>query len=142
MRYIVKQKINIADLVNLERLPHRVLIHEPEEYLLDLYNYHLAKHNFEVQSCQDVSKLEDCLVIFKPKVLIFNIDIQPNQSFQSHWLMSFKRKYPEINIITTGYNTDAEQLKVLLGLGVSSHVNRKLSRPQDLVVLVQAIIKN
>lgn len=142
MTYLFKQKLDIYDLVGYEKESHKILLHEPEEYLAALYFHFLNKQNFHVRHVPKIEILEEELVNFKPKVLIFSLDSEQENKLNFFWLLNFRKNFPNTSVITTGFNTNAETLKKLLNVGISSHINRKLSRPQDLVVLIQAVLNN
>ncbi len=142
MAYLFKQKLTLGELVDISLPIHRILLHEPEEYLAGLYRHHLTKHNFQVEHCPSVNLLNAHILNFKPTLLVFSVDESDNVKTSANWLLHIKKQNPEIFIITTGLNTNSEILKTLLNVGVSSHINRRLSRPQDLVILAQTILKN
>lgn len=141
MSYIFKQKLRIEDLVDLPARANRVLIHEPEEYLAALYGSYLRAHNLEVNYCQSVSLLSDSVKVFSPHLLIFNLEGDNEQSKIS-WLLNFKENFPSILVVTMGFNTGGETLKQLMPAGLSSHINRRLIRPQDIVDVVRALLLN
>lgn len=143
MAYIFKQKLNIHDLVNLpQERQKRVLIHEPEDYLDALYAYYLKGQNFDIRHCQRLESLIDSVKNFTPDILIFNVEAQAKPfRLKADWIFRFKKNFPEIFVITTGFNTDSEILKVLLSAGVSSHINRRSTRPQDIAVVVRNILQ-
>ncbi len=141
MAYLFKQKLLIGDLVDLELRPKRVLIHEPEEYLSALYGSYLRAHNFEVAHCPNLNLLIQTSADFLPDVLIFNLEAGQAKVLVA-WLSKFSRSFPNISVITTGFNTDAEVLKNLMPTGLISHINRRLSKPQDIVEVVKALLNN
>lgn len=142
MRYIVKQKLNIADLVNIKQQNHKILLYEPEDFLAGLYLKHLIGGDFEVKHSPVLELLYGHIKEFNPKVIIFNLDTSIDINTKINWLKNFKKESPEVYIITTGFNTTSEILRIILGLGISSHINRRLSRPQDIVVLAKTLLKN
>ena len=140
MPYIFKQKLQIQELVDLQQPIKRILIHEPEEYLAALYQHYLQVHNFDIKHCPVLESLEVSAKNFAPDVLIFNIG--ENHNSKAEWLLKFKKDFPEAGVITTGFNTNSEILKLLLSAGISSHINRKLTRPQDIAVVVKSMLQN
>ncbi len=140
MTYIFKQKLNLSDLVNLKNQPKRILIHEPHGDLAALYAYYLKDYNFEIKHCGNLDAIQQCSKNFSPHLLIFNVD-EP-QAFPKIILIAkiLTKELPDLNLISTGYNLNGQELSKLMALGVNSHLNRKLSRPQDLAVLVTTIL--
>jgi DNA-binding NtrC family response regulator len=142
MPYIFRQKLNLTELTGEEFSPKRVLIFEPEEYLAGIYSDYLTAQNFQVQQRQDLYELHEVLIKFVPHVLIFNAEFLPNHSKNQAWLLSVKKAYPQLHLVTTGYNLNSESVGQLMTAGVSSHINRRLSRPQDLAIIVKSILYN
>jgi hypothetical protein len=141
MAYIFKQKINLADLVGLTRESKRVLIYEPQNDLAALYAHYLKVHNFDIKHCLHLPAIRQLMLEFKPHLLIFNAE-------QPHVLSEIKRTTQRLgsdyivpSLISTGYNLSGQEIGELMSYGVSSHINRKLSRPEDLAILVEAILK-
>ncbi len=141
MAYIFKQKLRIEDLVDLPVREKKVLIHEPEEYRAALYGSYLRDHNFVVDFCPHIFFLNDSVKTFSPHLLIFNLE-GDGQGSKIAWLLSFKQRFPNVLVVTLGFNTDAETLKLLMPAGLSSHINRRLSKPQDIVEVVKALLNN
>ena len=141
MSYILKQKLNIKDFVGFQSPVHKIVLHEPEEYLSALYAHYLREHNFEVKNCSSLDQLRDSVEDFAPKILIFSVESPTNLNFKANWLLNFKNNFPQITIITTGFNTSSDILKLLLQAGISSHMNRKLTRPQDLAIIAKHLLQ-
>jgi hypothetical protein len=140
MAYIFKQKLNISDLANLKQRPKRIIIYEPEEYLSALYSHYLKEHNFDVKHCPDLKLLKTLMAAFMPQMLVYSIEGAENQEAKLSRLFQLKKEFPNTLVITTGFNADSEILKLLLKGGIASHINRKLSRPQDLGIIVKSIL--
>jgi hypothetical protein len=141
MAYMFKQKLRIEDLVNIERQPKRIVLYEPEQYLAALYKHYLTAHNFDVKHCPELSLIKQLMSSFAPQVLVYNIeDSLKNAEPQLNRLIKLKKDFPETFVVTLGFNTSSEMLKLLLQAGVTSHINRKLSRPNDLVYIINALV--
>ena len=140
MAYVIKQKFQISELVNLPVVSKRIFVVEPDEYLLALYFYHLSRHGFEVKTSQAVDRLREELKGFSPQLILINLEIfdvlarAKTEDFLFH--------SPATRIITVGLGNSDEQIKSLLGRGVSAHIDRKFTRPQDVVTLAKTLIKN
>ena len=138
MSYIFRQKLNLGELVNHEQEPRKILVFEPEQYLGALYRHYLLEHNFDVKHCPELDRIKAALFDFSPHVLVFNAEWPGSEGNRE--IMSIKRNFPELVVVSTGYNIGNEDLKLLMQAGVSSHINRRLSRPQDLVEIVKAVL--
>ena len=138
MAYIFKQKLQISDLADLKQTQKKVLLYQPEEYLGLLYGHYLKLHNFDVKHCPALDTIKAQATAFLPHVLIFNIHGQ-DANRELSWLGGFKKEFPSVYVVTVGMNIDAGSLKKLLDIGVSSHVNRRHSRPQDIAILTKAL---
>ena len=142
MPYIFKQKLHIQDLAGADKALRRVLIFEPEEYMGALYHSHLRMHNFEVRHCAELNMVVSVAEDFLPNLLVFNIDHPQSTNSKGRWLVNFRQRFPHVCLITTGFNIDVELLKQLMPSGPVSHLNRRLTRPQDLAVLAKTLLNN
>lgn len=140
MRYLFKQKLNLSDLVNFKGVQKKVLIYEPQEYLAALYSHYLRLHNFDIKHCPEFGKLKTMITDFCPELLIFNVEAETKSKENPSF--NFKRHFPGLLVVTIGYNLGSESLKSLMNAGVSSHINRKLSRPQDVAVVVNTLLNH
>lgn len=140
MAYIFKQKLRVSDLAHISPNRKKVLIYEPEEYLSALYGSYLRIHKFAVEHCANLDALPKTLTEFSPHLLIFNTDSPGNSLSSKSWLMAAKKYYPELIIVTTNINLSHEGVRELMSAGISSHINRSLSRPQDIVVIVKSLL--
>ncbi|MFA5991438.1 MAG: hypothetical protein WC794_04295 [Candidatus Doudnabacteria bacterium] len=139
MPYLFKEKFNIADLVDAQTQVRRVVICEPEEYLAALYGHYLTQHNFDIKHCPHVNGLKDLLVSFSPRLLVLNIEAN---NLERNLVLNLLRQFPNIGVITMGYNTGGEVVKELMGAGICGHIDRRLSRPKDLIYIVKAVLSN
>ena len=137
MAYLFKQKLNIADLVSAGQIRKKVLIYEPEEYLSALYAHYLQKHNFDVKHCPDLANLREAIVNFEPHIFVFCSDAPIFKL-----LPQLNSCLPGMHLVSTGLNCSHERLNELMSAGVLNHLNRRLSRPQDLVVIINSILNN
>ena len=138
MPYIVKQKLKIEDLVSLPKQPARVLVFEPSAYLGALYRHYFGLHGFEAMHSPDLDGLPQVLSVFLPGLLVFSAE-QPRPEAALRPLL---RDFPGLKIVTTAYNLNHAVVSRLMSAGVLSHINRRFSRPQDLVVLARTLINH
>lgn len=139
MSYLFKEKFNIADLVDYQTQVRRVVICEPEEYLAALYGHYLTQHNFDIKHCPRVEGLKEVLGSFSPRLLVLNIEAN---NLERNLVLNLMRQFPNVGVITTGYNTGGEVVKELMNAGICGHIDRRLSRPKDLIYIVKAVLNN
>ena len=139
MSYLFKEKFNIADLVDTQTQVRRVVICEPEEYLASLYGHYLSQHNFDIKHCPQIDGLKELLFSFSPRLLVLNIEAG---NLQRGLVLNLLRQFPNIGVITMGYNTGGDVVKELMDAGICGHVDRRLSRPKDLLYIVKAVLNN
>lgn len=139
MSYIFKQKLDLRELAAFEKARKRILLYQPQADLGALYSHYLKFHNFDVKHCQDIAALKEHMQSFMPEVIFYSIEgAKPLTVLSS--LRSLKKNLPATLVVTTGFNTDAETLKQLLSAGVSSHINRCHSRPEDIVAITKTLL--
>ena len=138
MAYIYRQKLNLSELVDLPKISRRVVVYEPNDYLGALYRHYLRAHNFDVKHCPDLLLLKETVAAFAPGLLVFCADAGRTGVI----LKNFSQNFPSLKIVTTAYNLNQEEVSSLMAFGVQSHINRRFSRPQDLVLLARTLIDN
>lgn len=134
MAYLFKQRLILPSTTPASL----VFVVEPEEYLLDLYCKYLIAETFVVKGFK---ALEDIGAgsAFAPDVVVLNTALlrQPDfPKFKSDFLPA------PVKIISIGIVEDQDIISKLMSLGVAGHLERRLSRPQDLVEIVKAVIYN
>lgn len=117
-----------------------ILLAEPEAESRALYTKHLIGANMLVEICEDLSELTQKLISSEPDLLIVNPGSNPARSLV--FLQNVKKTQPSLSIITIGYGTPEEYLDRFMEIGVSCHINRNLTRPQDVVVAAQQVLEN
>jgi len=141
MAYIFKQKLNLADLAGLSAGPKRILIYEPEDYLAALYTHYLCQHNFDIKHCPNLSEVSGVIANFHPHLFIFNADGFSAAPKFSGLILSLSQKFSDLHFLTIGYNLSRQGIKELMSAGVESHLNRRLSRPQDIVEVARTLLQ-
>lgn len=141
MAYLIRQKFNISDLAAPVVVKNRVLIFSCDDYLSQLYASHLRIFSMDVSHCHEQDFLKDNLNRFSPRLLLADLD-----SLGSHygWLygLNLKRDFPSLLVVTVGRGLDAAELGELMLAGISSHINRSFSRPQDIATVVKSLLGN
>jgi DNA-binding NtrC family response regulator len=137
--YLTKEKFNIHDLVNLSVKPHRILVISPDEALRQIYQRHLEADQFVVRSShfEDWLKIAEDLITFD--LLILDI-VNERLTEQQKWLSELRGNYPSVKIITVGMGLSETDLTTLMSAGIVGHIDKKLTRPQDLVLLIKTFI--
>jgi len=137
MAYFLKEKINLEDLAAVENFRKAIVIVEPEEYLLDLYCEYFNRHNFHVRGCGSIDLLEKLLEQHRPHLLIINVGflLKAGSSFLAKNSQDIGFK-----ILSIGYNTDLEAVKKIMPLGVAAHIDRRTTKPQDVVDIALAML--
>jgi len=140
MAYLFRQKISIEDLVEINSSRKKVLLYEPENYLAGLYEHYLQQHNFDVKHCPHLAELKQSIKAFSPDLLIFNVE---NWDGKKKLLaFNFKRDFPLLPVISTGYNVNSEDLTALMDYGIQSHINRRATRPEDIAIIVKNVLQH
>ncbi|HVY68059.1 MAG TPA: hypothetical protein VHA30_04170 [Patescibacteria group bacterium] len=142
MAYVIKQKLQLSDLVDLAEAPRKILLHVPEEALGELYAYHLRPHGFMVGSCADFLQLEKFLGLFLPDLLVLDLGEAGRAEEKIIWLRRAKRLWPDLRIVSLSRADDGDLVRRAMAVGVSGHLSRRFSRPQDLAVLVRTLLHN
>lgn len=135
MDYLFKQKINLKD-VYTERIGEKlVLVFEPEEYLLDLYCYYFKNFNFQTIGCRDLDLIEHLAKKADPHLLVINIQFLKQGDF-----LNIKQLFPMAKILSIGYNEDGNAIKKAMACGASSHIDRKTTKPMDIIHIAKNLL--
>lgn len=137
MSYLFIEKTQISNKVKQKISAPRVLVAEPETDFLNLISYVLSKENFEVRSS---SVFEEIFEVFKehqPKVVILGTKFLMHPEFAK---LRMDPGFSNIILISIGDSIENEELKRAMNNGFSGHLDRKFSRPQDLVQLINCLL--
>lgn len=129
MKYIFREHFIFTPMENPITTIRRTLIFEPQFELAQLYAKYLTQQNMEVHICQPEDDLQELVVLVRPHLLVYNIDRGYG------FLGQLKYIHPALVLITVADEVDEKVLDSLMALGVSGHINRKLSRPRDVAEL-------
>ncbi len=141
MTYLFKQKLRLADMAGTAPRPNKVLIYEPEEYLSALYGHYLTMDSFDVRRAFDLGDVAQLTQIYFPDIVVFSLEGGSGMPAGIAWILNFKQTFPNSFVVTTAFNTGAEELKIIMSAGVSGHINRQLTRPQDLATVLKNILQ-
>jgi len=139
MHYLIKQDFNFQDLVDWPRFSNRVLLIINEEPLRQIYSRHLLENRFEVFA-SDFGNFHEISKKLET-VNLMVLELKPKQEEDRlEFLKTVVNHYPKVSIITIGHALKTESLESLMALGAAGHIDRKYSRPQDIVYLANTII--
>ncbi len=138
MNYIFKTSYRLNNSP-LPRDSRMVLLVEAEPEASAVYKRHLTQATgLEVAVCLNLLSLSQQLQDLRPDLLIINP--MPNLKASLKSLLHAKQLYPGLLIITLGYAIPDDYLDRFMKLGVSAHINRHLSRPQDVALAAQQVL--
>lgn len=140
MSYIVQEKFNIYDLVPRPDRRNLIGIVEQEDYLAKLYEKYLQQQQFTVYHCPQPQDVEDFLAFLSPQVLLLNPESYGPTKLAAKVVKRVIGSFPELLVVTVSYDTAPEDLKLLMGAGIVSHINRKLSKPQDVAEVIRSVL--
>lgn len=120
----------------------KVLVAEPEEYLLAIYSYHLSQSDYFVKPCNDLSLLPGRILEFKPHLLLISGHMAGKFQTTASFIKAIRFKYPELLVVTVGHSPDTESMRHLMDAGVNAHMESKLTKPKDVVEIVKSLLIN
>ncbi len=142
MPYLFKQQFEISDLVFPAPQKMSVVIMEPEFYLAQLSARYLKNGGFAIHHCAHVEILPDFLHHVEPTALLINPESYQQLNKAINALANINKNFPKLITVTIAHNLEAETLRELMSAGISGHINRHLSRPQDVAEVIKALIGN
>jgi DNA-binding response OmpR family regulator len=140
MSYILKQKFNIADLVEKLQQPKHVLVIEPEYYLRHLYLGHLSRHGFNSSAAGDFNEGLNMILTIRPDAALIALSSEEDYDYLLKGITHMRRVLPEIPMVTLGQSLSSQVLSRLMSLGVSSHLEKSLTRPNDIIEVIKIVL--
>jgi CheY-like chemotaxis protein len=141
MAYLFKQKFTLADLGLAAPASSRlVLLAEPEAALRSIYLRHLADHGLAVSCCHEVERLLPHVTGHRPHLLILSLGLFPCLPDAAEFLDGIRRRFTAMPVVTVGFDIGGEGLRQLMQAGISSHLDRRFSRPADLAAIAKTIL--
>jgi DNA-binding NtrC family response regulator len=142
MSYLFKQKLDLGDLISLNYSPPKVvLVAEPEEYLLNIYCNCLRSYNLQVEECRRIEDIFKSIKQYSPHLLLLSLAFPPNFYRLFFILENLRKNHPNLRILTIGDKVNTEVIKRLMSVGVSSHIEKQLTRPQDIILIARSILE-
>ena len=139
MAYYIKQKFDIKEILNSNPEQKKVFLHEVDYFSRRLYEKSLSEAGYLVDSSENLVELLHKLAFFKPHLLILCSNGNEQKMFLNI-LSQIRNYYEYLPVLTVGNGLAHEILSEIMNLGVASHIERSLSRPTDLVLIVKNII--
>lgn len=136
-----RQKFNIAELTGAPAVFSRLLLVEPESYLRKLYHSHLSRHNFEVSAHPDLESGMIMLKFNKVNAAVIGLKKEEDWNVVFRILKSMRSIDPGLPFVTLGENLPLPVLPKIMALGAASHLERRLSRPDDIAEVVKAVLR-
>lgn len=142
MAYLFKKKFDIRELVNLDERPRRVFVVEPDHDLLLIYGGYLQDHGFEVELGKNEDFLIQRLKSQKPHLLLINAELLYQSQHLKRVLGVLAQEMSMFLVVSVGYDLSYEQVKEIMSIGAVSHVDRRFSRPHDVIMLIKSLLKH
>lgn len=134
MKYIFHNNYTLASMHGELNSNYKALVYEPKLELAQLYAKHLRLQNLEAYICNHHRGLVELALTISPEVLIYNLDqgLEP--------LIRVKERFPAIVVITIGNDAADKDLDELMEIGISGHINRKVTQPMDVSILAKQLL--
>ena len=142
MTYVFKEKFQLADLANVSRVAKCVVLLETDSILRDIYKTEFGLLGLDSVFCENQFEVDSVVKRHNPHLFICNTDIFKNESELIELLKYIKKIYHYLPLLTYSLRTSPDLLSKLLNCGVSSHLDRKFSRPRDLLDIVRAVLNS
>lgn len=138
MRGIFYKKFNMNEIFETNLNKPIVVLAETDPETRAIYARYLSRANFIVNLCAEVDALHKQMLVYEPDILVCN----PNFlfGFSSSVFHNIRSLYPKLPIVTVGDSVVDTDMDKLMKLGVSAHLSRKFSQPNDLVFTVEQLL--
>lgn len=140
MDIIETKKYDLRNQPFLSLYGATVLLAEPEAESSELYARRLAEVHMKVVRCPDLSEVLSHIEASTPDVVIINPSIDVRRGLRA--VAAVRGAFPAIPLITVGVGLPDDHLDAIMKSGVSYHLDRRLSRPRDLLVALEQIFSS
>ncbi|MBL8029786.1 MAG: hypothetical protein JNN11_00895 [Candidatus Doudnabacteria bacterium] len=140
MNYIEKQKFNLYELVGESVRKKRILLLEPEYYSRGLYARHLKLGGMHVVCAEN---MDHCIFMVKtcePDLALISPHSERDLNKFIDKLKDLRKEHEFLPIMTIGQYLPSDILGKMMNLGVASHMEKRLSRPKDVVLIIKTFI--
>ncbi len=141
MYYVQKQKFNLYDLVEEAERKKRILLLEPDYYLRGLYSRYIKLGGMHVWCAENMDHCTLLVKTFEPDLALISPHSEADLNRFVVKLKALRSEHEFLPVMTIGQQMPAEILGKMMNLGVTSHIEKKLNRPKDIVVVIKTFIK-
>lgn len=141
-KYFFKEKFHISELVPVQIYTRSILVAEPEEYLRQIYVNNLSKHGYVAEHCGNLSDVVNLVGSGSHGAMILSPHMEKGLKRFYEVVGYIREIRPSLVIITVGESLQPEILSNLMSLGVVSHLDRRFSRPKDIIEIINSVLKN
>jgi len=138
MNYIFTEKFIRPGLKVQNVYPKVVLVADPQPEICSIYLRHFNDASFITQVCNKYETLAGILRELDPHLLV--LTLTPLKTKAEATVKKIMVRHPFMRIITLARTESESDPRRLLGLGVVGHLNKELTRPQDIVTLAQHVL--
>jgi DNA-binding NarL/FixJ family response regulator len=139
MDYLTKSHYTMRNKPFLELQGQKVLLAEPEAESRSFYTRQLADIDMIVVGCDRLDSLMTATASAQPDVVIVNPGADLDAAMAT--LRALRRQFPSLPIITMAMTMPDSALDAMMEIGVSLHINRSLTRPRDLLLALEQVLK-
>jgi DNA-binding NarL/FixJ family response regulator len=137
MKYLFKEHYSLPVMLpeSNEIRVYKAVVYEPQMELAQIYAKYLNQQNLETYICLHQNSLSSLSENLSPQILVYNIE------GGYELLRNVKRQWPQMLVITIANDFGDTEIDDLMAIGVSGHINRKTTHPQDIGILVKELLQ-
>ncbi len=139
MDYITRHHHKIIDQTFDGLQGSTVILIEPEAEVRAFYSQQLMGQAMNVFVYNTISALKQATQIEQPDVLIINPTQDVAQTIRV--VKNLRQEFPKLPIITMTLTIPDSTIDAIMESGVSFHINRGLTKPRDLLLALQQVLK-
>ncbi len=139
MDYITRHHHKIIDQTFDGLQGTTAILVEPEAEVRAFYSQQLMGQAMNVLVYDKISALKQATQIEQPDVLIINPAQDVAQTIRV--LKTLRQEFPKLPIITMTLTIPDSIIDVIMESGVSFHINRGLTKPRDLLLALQQVLR-
>ncbi len=141
MPYMVKEKLNLLDFVGHQPQVSTILMAGVDKNLASIYRRLMIDSKVRIEWLHGMDGITQYVDFFSPRLLIGEVTTgkQFNQTF-GH-IRTVRESFPSLPIISISLALEHQELEKLMDLGTVSHINRTLTRPRDVAIIIKNILE-
>lgn len=140
MPYLLKQKFNITELAPAQAVKHVMLV-EPEYYAREVYLKHLSENGYGSSYSTNIPAALVILQAFRPDAIILSPHSEKTFENFIYGLSAIRRIHPQMPMVTVGNSLPVNVLSEIMSLGVVGHLEKKLTRPGDIIAVIKTVLE-